>query len=240
LIAEALAFMAFHAKPLGGTAKILVVDDHPLFRDGLVARLTKESDLEVCGEAASMAEAADQIRAKQPDVVVLDIALGYEDGLDLLRRSHLLNGQIKVLVLSAYSEGLYAERALRAGAMGYINKQAPWDLIVAAIRTILAGRRFVSPELAEHLFDQTLGSRRSRSQEGVPERPLSLVESLTDRELEVFRLLGEGLATQEVARRLFVSRHTVDSHRENIKRKLKLKNGSELKRAAILWGSESR
>lgn len=232
--------MPFHANPENGKAKILVVDDHPLLREGLSTRLTKEADLEVCGEAASIAEATDQIREKKPDVVVLDISLGYEDGLDLLRRSHRNNGQIKVLVLSTYSEGLYAERALRAGASGYVNKSASWDVIVTAIRTLLDGRRFVSPELAERLFDQTLGMRRSRPQEAVPERPLSIVETLTDRELEVFRLIGEGLATQEVARRLFVSTHTVDSHRENIKRKLKLKNGSDLKRTAILWLYESR
>lgn len=232
--------MSSHANQADCKSKILVVDDHPLFREGLATRLAEESDLEVCGEAVTVAQAANQLREVQPDIVVLDIALGYEDGLELLRRSREINGQIKVLVLSTYSESLYAERALRAGAMGYVNKQASWDVIVTAIRTLLDGRRFVSPELAERLFDQTLGTRRSRPQESVPAGPMSIVEALTDRELEVFRLLGEGLATQEVARRLFVSTHTVDSHRENIKRKLKLKNGSELKRAAILWISESR
>lgn len=223
-----------------GKAKIFVVDDHPLFREGFASRLTRESDLELCGEAEDIVQAVNQIRELQPDVVVLDISLGHEDGLDLLRRSKVIDGRVKVLVVSTYSEGLYAERSLRAGAMGYVNKSASWDVIVDAIRTLLNGRRFVSPELAERLFDQTLGPRRSRAPGADSVRPVSIVEALTDRELEVFRLIGEGLATREVARQLFLSTHTVDSHRENIKRKLRLKNGSELKRAAILWIAESR
>jgi DNA-binding NarL/FixJ family response regulator len=208
-------------------AKILVVDDHPLVRDGLAARLAREADMEVCGEADSVEQAASRIRAERPDVVVVDISLGQQNGLDLLRQVPTPDGQVKILVLSTYDETLYAERALRAGAMGYVNKSASWEVVVEAIRTVLKGKRYLSPDLAELLLDQTLGGKSTR--------PSSLVDALTDRELEVFRLIGQGLSTGDIALRLFLSTHTIDSHRENIKRKLKLQSGDKLKHLAILW-----
>ena len=223
-----------------GKARIFVVDDHPLVRDGLATRLAREADMEVCGEAESVEQAAIQIRAKRPDLVILDLSLGQQNGLDLLRQAQTPDHQVKMLVLSTYSEAMYAERALRSGAMGYVNKSASWDVVVEAIRTVLKGNRYLSPELAEHLLDQTLGARGARSRGTDQGRPASLVETLTDRELEVFRLIGEGMPTRVIAQRLFLSTHTIDSHRENIKVKLKLENGSELKRLAILWVMENR
>jgi len=219
--------------PLHGRAKakVFVVDDHPLVRDGLAARLGKEADMDVCGEADSVEQAASRIRAERPDVVIVDLALGEQHGFDLLRKFQSADGQIKMLVLSTYDEALYAERALRAGAMGYVNKTASWDVIVEAIRTVLRGQRYLSPELTGRLLDEKLG--------GKPAQPSSLVDVLSDRELEVFRLIGLGLSTRKIAHRLFVSTHTIDSHRENIKHKLRLNSGSELERSAILWVQEN-
>lgn len=212
-------------------ARIFIVDDHPLVRDGLAARLAREADMEVCGDADSVEQAAIQIQAKRPDVVIVDLSLGRQHGLDLLRRVQATNGQVKMLVLSTYDEVLYAERALRAGAMGYVNKAASWEVVVEAIRTVLKGKRYLSPQLAELLLDQSLGNNQAR--------PSSLVASLTDRELEVFRLMGQGLSTGQIARQLFLSTHTIDSHRENIKRKVKLKSGAELTHLATLWVAEN-
>jgi DNA-binding NarL/FixJ family response regulator len=222
-----------------GKARIFVVDDHPLVRDGLATRLAREADMDVCGEADSVEQAAVRIRAQRPDLVILDLSLGQQSGLDVLRQAQTPDHPVRMLILSNYSEDVYAERALRAGAMGYVSKSASWDVVVEAIRTVLTGKRYFSPELAERLICQTVGARRSRPRGAVPAGPASLVESLSDRELEVFRLIGQGMPTREIARQLFLSPHTIDSHRENIKVKLKLDNGSELKRMAILWVMEN-
>jgi DNA-binding NarL/FixJ family response regulator len=222
-----------------GKARIFIVDDHPLVRDGLTARLAREADMEVCGEADRVEQAASRIRAERPDLVIVDLSLGQEHGLDLLRQIQTGDGQVKTLVLSTYDEAIYAERALRAGAMGYVNKAASWEVVVEAIRTVLRGKRYLSPELTERLLDQTLGADHAQPPGADQARPSALVQALTDRELEVFRLIGQGLPTRDIAHQLFLSTHTIDSHRENIKLKLKLKNGSELKRLAILWVAEN-
>ncbi len=223
-----------------GKAKVLIVDDHPLVRDGLAAHLEQEPDVELCGQADSLEQAMIRIRADRPDVVLLDLALGQEDGLALLPRMQAIRKEIPVLVLSNYREDVYGERVLRAGAMGFINKDASWEQIVAAIRMVLRGKRYVSAALAERLLEQAFDNKRSRRRGTAAGRRASLVDSLTDRELTVFRLLGEGLTTRQIAQQLFVSAHTIDSHRENIKRRLKLANGDELKRLAILWVAEER
>lgn len=225
--------MSNSSSPIHGCARarIFVVDDHPLVRDGLAARLGKEADMEVCGDADSVEQAASRIRTERPDVVILDLALGEQHGFDLLRKFQSANGHVKMLVLSIYDEALYAERALRAGAMGYVNKTASWDVIVEAIRTVLRGKHYLSPELTERLLGQKLGVK--------PAHASSLVDVLSDRELEVFRLIGLGLSTQKIAHRLFVSTHTIDSHREHIKHKLRLNSGNELERAAVLWVQEN-
>jgi DNA-binding NarL/FixJ family response regulator len=220
-----------HTQPLR-ISQIFVVDDHPLVREGLAIRLAKESDMEICGEAEGVEDAIAQIRTKQPDLVIVDLGLGHEHGLELLKlvRSHA-GGRIKTLILTAYDESVFAERALRAGALGYVNKRASWDVIVEAIRTVLKGRRYLSPDLTGALLDRALGSAET----GQP----TVVDVLTDRELEVFRLIGQGLATGAIAHQLFLSTHTIDSHRENIKIKLKLKSGNELTRMAIQWVMEN-
>ena len=187
--------------------------------------------MEVCGDADHVEQAVSQIRAERPDLVIVDLSLGQEHGLDLLRQFQTADGQVKMLVLSAYDEAVYAERALRAGAMGYVNKAASWDVVVEAIRTVLQGKRYLSPAMSALLLDRALGGKQAPTS--------SIVDVLSDRELEVFRLIGRGLSTDAIAHQLFLSTHTIDSHRANIKNKLKLKNGNELTRLAIHWVLEN-
>lgn len=218
--------------------KVFVIDGHPLVRDGLAARLEKEADLELCGEAESIEQAVPQIRALHPDLVILDISSGQQDGLELLEHIHAIqgsNGPVRTLVFSSYDEQLYAERTLRAGTMGYVHKSASWGVLSSAIREVLRGKRHLSAPVSDRLLNQFLGAMSPRPSEDNLGRLPSLVDCLTDRELGVFRLIGQGLTTKKIANRLLLSTHTVDSHRENIKRKLKVKYASELQRLAIVW-----
>ncbi len=216
-----------------------MVDDHPLVRDGLAARLEKEADLGLCGEAECIEQAVAQIRAQRPDVVILDLSLGQQDGLELLQHIRAIECPVRTVVLSTYEESLYAERALRAGAMGYVHKSASWEIVIEAIRTVLQGKRYFSAAVEDRLLNRILDVTPTRPPEIENAKPPSLVESLTDRELTVFRLIGQGLTTKQIANRLLLSAHTVDSHRENIKRKLKVKYASELQRLAIVWTLEN-
>jgi DNA-binding NarL/FixJ family response regulator len=231
--------MSFEKAQLLRNFRVFVVDDHPLVRDGLAARLEKEPDLELCGEAESIEQAVPQISANRPNVVILDISLGRQDGLELLEHIRMIEGPIRTVVLSTYEEDLYAERALRAGAMGYVHKSASWDVVIEAIRAVLQGKRYLSPEVSDRLLSQFLDANSGRRTDGASVRPPSRVDSLTDRELSIFRLIGQGLTTKQIANRLLLSTHTVDSHRENMKRKLKVKYASELQRLAIVWTLEN-
>ncbi len=211
-------------KRLLASSRIVIVDDHPLMRDGLALRISAQADLEVCGEAATEDEAFDLVKSLSPDVVIIDIALKCGNGIELVKRIRALNPVVKMLVVSAFQESLYAERALRAGAHGYLNKQETNDKVIDAIRTVIKGERYMSAELTQRMVSQALG-KRSDTQDPV--------ELLTDRELEIFRLIGAGVTTGAIAEQLFLSTHTIDTHRENIKRKLNAKTGSELSRLAI-------
>ncbi len=206
--------------------KILIVDDHPSVRDGLSLRIALHSDLEVCGEADSEDEAYDLVKQSEPDLVLIDISLKSGNGIDLIKRVHSYNPDIKMLVVSGFQESLYAERACRAGALGFLNKQESSARLIEAIRTVLAGERFLSPALSRRLINQSLGVR---------DKSKSPIENLTNRELEIFRLIGEGLTSGAIAERLILSPHTIDTHRENIKRKLNIRNAAELSRAAVQW-----
>jgi len=210
--------------------KILIVDDHPSVREGLALRISLHSDLEVCGEAETEDEALALVKKTEPDLVLVDISLKSGHGIELIKRIRSLDPAIKMLVISGYQESLYAERAFRAGALGYLNKQESNEKMIEAIRTVLAGERFLGPEISRRLINQALGAS------DVIKTP---VEQLTDRELEVFRLIGEGLTTSAIANRLFLSTHTIDTHRENIKRKLAVGNAAELSRAAVQWRLEN-
>jgi DNA-binding NarL/FixJ family response regulator len=206
--------------------RILIVDDHPSVRDGLSLRITLHADLEVCGEADSEDEAFTQVKQSAPDLVLVDISLKNGNGIELLKRIRSHDPAIKMLVVSGFQDSLYAERACRAGAMGYLNKQESNEKLIEAIRTVLAGERFLNPEISRRLINQSLGSR---------DKTKSPIENLTNRELEIFRMIGEGLTSGAIAERLFLSPYTIDSHRENIKRKLDISNAAELSRAAVQW-----
>jgi DNA-binding NarL/FixJ family response regulator len=205
-------------------SRILIVDDHPMMRDGLTMRINSQEDMLVCGEAACENEAVELVIQTCPDLVLVDISLQSGNGIELVKRIRLLNAETKILVVSTFQESLYAERALRAGALGYLNKQESNDKLLEAIRTVLKGERFVSPEITQRLVSQALGKQ------SLTDDPLKM---LTDRELEIFRLIGAGNSTSTIAEQLFLSPHTVDTHRENIKKKLGFKNAAQLNRQAI-------
>ncbi len=211
-------------------AKIVIVDDHPMVREGLTLRMSTQPDLKVCGEAATEEEALALVREINPDLVLIDISLKSGNGIELVKQIKSRHPAVKMLVVSGFQESLYAERALRAGALGYLNKQESNDKVLEAIRTVLTGKRYFSPEITQRLIHQALG--------GTDEKK-SPIGNLTDREVEIFRMIGEGLTTGAIASRLFLSTHTIDTHRENIKRKLDMKNAGELTRAAVQWVLES-
>ena len=191
-----------------------------------------ESDLSVCGSAASVAEAKAQIPELSPDVVVIDLALSDGNGLDLIRELHQRYAKLPMLALSMHDESTYAERALRAGAKGYIMKSEAMDKVRSAIRRVLAGEIYVSENMVSRMLNKLVNLR-------LPAEP-SLVDSLTDQEFQVYRLIAEGVGPTEIARQLDLSVKTVETHREHIKEKLGLKNGAELTRYAVQWHTEGR
>ena len=211
-------------------ARIFIVDDHPLVRSGFHQLIAGEPDLSVCCEAGSVAEALEQLTVHEPDLAIVDISLPDGNGLDLIKRMRARAPHMGVLVASMHDEDLLAERALRAGAMGYINKQEAAEQVIGAIRQILKGRIYVSEAVAERLL-------RSVADHGgdVQHSP---VEFLSDRELEVFDLIGRGLGTGDIAERLHLSVKTIETYRANIKKKLRLKTAAELSRSAIQWSLE--
>ncbi len=209
---------------------ILIVDDHPLVREGLAARISAQSDLKVCGQAADIDEALTIMLAVQPELVIVDLALKRGSGLELIKKMQSAGMASKVLVVSAYDETLFAERALRAGAQGYINKQELQGSVIDAIRAVMRGELYVSTQIM-HRFT-------GRAAAGTP--PLHGVDVLSDREMQVFELIGRGLSTRTIAGQLRRSVHTIESHRENIRRKLQLRDGSELLQHAMHWVFENR
>jgi DNA-binding NarL/FixJ family response regulator len=196
-------------------------------REGLAAIIGSQNDLEICGAAASMRESLAEIAVQRPDLVIVDLSLKDGLGLDLIKAIHERLPAQRMLVVSAYDEKIYAERALRSGALGYVNKQEAGTVLLSAIRCVLAGRRFVSDQILQRLLGQAVGDRDAESSDPV--------DKLTDRELEIFRLIGQGVAPGEIARRLHISPHTVDSHREKIRNKLGLENGRALMQHAMRW-----
>jgi DNA-binding NarL/FixJ family response regulator len=214
--------------PAPQTVKILIVDDHPAVREGLSIKIAWEPGLEVCGEADDVPEALKLIATNKPDIVIVDISLKTGDGLDLIKRVRLQNKSVRMLVWSMYPESLYAERALRAGAQGYINKEQATDRIIEAIRRILAGKTYLSEPMTEKI----LKNANMDHHETIPGVP---VEKLSDRELEAFQLFGQGLNTHEVARKMHVATKTVGTYRARIKLKLGLENIQQLIRTAANW-----
>ena len=208
---------------------IAIVDDHPLVREGLAARISAQPDMEVCGEADDIESAMEMLVASRPSLVIVDIALRDGHGIDLIKRIVAAGINTRMLVVSAYDESLFAERALRAGALGYINKQELQGKVVEALRTVLRGERYLSSELTQRLIAQAIGSKAAAGG----------TEALTDRELQIFQLVGRGKSTREIANELNVSVHTIDSHREHIRSKLDLRSGTELIQRAVQWHIEN-
>ena len=201
-------------------------------REALALRIGRQPDLEVCGEAADMSEALRLVADTQPDLAVVDISLKTGSGIDLIKRIKDRNDSVRMLVWSMHSESLYAERALRAGALGYINKDQATDKIVEAIRRVLEGKVYLSDAMAEKMLHRAVGGGR----EEVTRSPL---DALADRELEVFRLIGQGVKTAEIAERLHLSVKTVETYRDRIRQKLDLSDGTELAHYATQWVLEN-
>jgi DNA-binding NarL/FixJ family response regulator len=214
------------AHPATKAARIFIVDDHPLVREGLAALLACQPDLEVCGEADDISPALDLVKARKPDVVIVDISLKSGNGIDLIKQLKARDPDCKILVSSMYDESLYAERALRAGAMGYVNKQEVPQKVLDAVRQVFGGKMFLSPAMTDRMLHRAV--RRD-------DDPASPVAALSDRELEIFQLIGRGQTTRQIANALHLSVKTVESHRENIKTKLNLANSAELVRQAVQW-----
>lgn len=209
-------------------ARILIVDDHELIRKGLCACIQPYPELVVCGEAENSAEALRLISTTKPHVVVVDISLPGPSGIDLIRDIQLHHNGLRILVLSMHDEHVYAERAIRAGARGYVMKQESIQRLIEGMLAVLRGDLFVSPEIAKTLMHNYFY--------GASQNPQHLgVESLSDRELQVFDSIGRGQSTQEIAERLFLSPKTVDTYRSNIKRKLGLERNNNLVHAAVYW-----
>jgi DNA-binding NarL/FixJ family response regulator len=207
--------------------RVLLVDDHPIVRQGLALLIDRETDLSVCGEADGAHSAFHAIQTLRPDIVVLDISLNGPDGLEVLKEIRVKTGSLPVLILSMHDESIYAERAMRAGANGYIMKQEATEKVLVAIRRILQGDVYLSDRLTTTMLQQYVrGGAATKS---------SPLLNLTDRELEVFRLIGEGHGTRQIADELHLSVKTIESYQAHIKEKLALRNARELVQHAIEW-----
>jgi DNA-binding NarL/FixJ family response regulator len=208
-------------------SKVLLVDDHPIVRQGLKQMIDREPDLKVCGEAEEARSALHAVATLKPDIVVMDISLSGPSGIEILRSVRQTDAKLRVLVLSMHDETVYAERALRAGANGYIMKQEATEKVLVALRRILGGEVYVSDRVANKMLKQFVG--------GAPASLRTPVDDLTDRELEVFRLIGEGHGTRQISDELHLSVKTVETYQAHIKEKMGLRNARELVQYAIQW-----
>jgi DNA-binding NarL/FixJ family response regulator len=212
----------------GNKKRIFIVDDHPIVRDGLTTIINHEKDLAVCGEADEPQEALKAISELRPDVVIADITLKDSDGIELTKSLKARYPTLPVIVLSIHDELTYAERALRAGASGYLMKEVVSDKITAAIRTVLTGEIYVSNAMGKKLL-------RKMAAAGKADTISAPIDSLSDRELEIFRLIGQGYKPSKIAQSMHISVKTVETYRARIKEKLHLANADELLRYAIQW-----
>jgi len=208
-------------------SRIFVVDDHPIVRQGLALMINAESDLIVCGEAKEVQTALQAIVESKPDILIVDISLNGPDGLELVKHVRALFPELPILVLSMHDEATYAERALRARANGYIMKQEATEKVLVAVRRILSGGIYLSERMANQLLQQHMGGTAATGQ--------SRITELSDRELEVFRLIGDGHGTRQIAEELHLSVKTVETYQAHIKEKLLLRTGRELVQQAIFW-----
>jgi DNA-binding NarL/FixJ family response regulator len=214
---------------IGNRTQILIVDDHPIVRQGLAELVNHEDDFAVCGQAEDYHEALRAVGQLNPDMAVVDISLKDTSGLELIRDIHLQHPDLPILALSMHDETLYAERALRAGAMGYIMKQEATENVIAAMRRVLAGEMYVSDRMASRMVRKLVTGQTVAN--------TSPVDCLSDRELEVFRLIGKGHGTRRISERLCLSVKTIETYRAHIKDKLNLADAAELLQYAIRWVS---
>ena len=207
--------------------RILLVDDHPFMRAGLAQLIDRQPDLAVCGEAGNPTEAFQQVAKAKPDLVLTDLTMPGRSGLEFIKDLLATEPGLAVLIISMHDEAVYAERALRAGARGYIMKEAGGENLLAAIRQVLRGDVYVSPKMSAKILSGLSGAR--------PRGSSSPIEKLSDREFEVFQLIGQGKSTRDIAEQLHLSPKTVDVHRANIKEKLELRDATALIRHAVRW-----
>ena len=212
-------------------AKVVIIDDHPAVREALAIRIAGEAGLEVCGEAADYAGAVKLVAATRPDIAVIDLGLKSGSGINLIERLSTEHKNLLMIVWSMYSEELYAERALRAGAKGYIHKEQATTEIVEAIRRVLAGGVYLSPAMTQKLLQRQVGGEAAQR---LP------IDSLSNRELDVFRLIGQGVKTADIAAQLHLSVKTVETYRARLQRKLELSHSAELAQRATQWVLEGK
>jgi DNA-binding NarL/FixJ family response regulator len=210
------------------TCRLIIVDDHPAVRQGVIAIVAHEPDIQVCGEAGDTAEALQQVAALLPDVAVIDISLKTSNGIELVKRIKADYPGVRMLVWSMFPDTLYAARALRAGALGYLNKSDSTEQLVEAIRSVCQGKVYLAEETSQRLLQEVF-TDKGRDDGALP------LERLSDRELDVFRMIGEGLSTQQIAERIMVSVSTVETYRQRIKAKLNIQHGTELVHNAVQW-----
>ena len=212
-------------------SRVVIVDDHAIFRKGLRELIEQELALEVVGEAPDASSALACVQEHQPDLIIIDLSLKGGSGIELIKQIKTLHPGARMLVSSFQDEAIYGERVLRAGAMGYVSKQEPVDKMLEAVRQVLAGKLYLSAGLADRVLNRLVSRRDDISH--------SPVRSLSDRELEVLGLIGQGLSSKEMAQRLHLSVKTIDTYREHIKTKLHLRTANELIRYAVTWAMES-
>lgn len=213
---------------------IMIVDDHPLVREGLITLISNQRDFSLSGEASGIAEARELVRQTHPDVVIVDLTLKDGNGITLIKELKEQYEGIKVLALSMHDETVFAERALRAGASGYVSKHEASRTIIQAIRTVLDDKLYLSERMMNRVLSRAVASKQRQ-----PEEQHSPVERLSNREIEIFEMIGRGMTSRQIAQQLDLSQRTVDTHRENIKDKLELKNAVELTKHAVQWVLES-
>lgn len=212
-----------------GKARVLLVEDHPLFREGLAFLINQQPDLQVCGMADNLADGLVLVRSAGAQILILDITLKGPSGLELIKEIFAQGVEVPILVLSGHEEALYAERVLRAGAKGYISKDESPEHVVAAIRRVLQGETYLSPQMTAKIV-RTFSRGPSH---------IAGIASLTDRELEVFELIGRGRTTREIGARLHLGSSTVETYRARIKTKLSLENATQLSHEAVRWVQSS-
>jgi DNA-binding NarL/FixJ family response regulator len=215
------------AAPVSTKLKVLLVDDHPITRQGMKALVNQQPNLEVIGEADNAPYAIELVGKLQPDLAIVDIALKTTNGIELTKNIKVQAPNLPVLIVSMHDEGLYAERALRAGAMGYLMKQEASDKIIQAINRLLQGEIYLSDKIKEKMLHRFVNKKGDNM--------VFSIDTLSDREMEVFQLIGNGYSTRQIAQKLNLSSKTIDSYREHLKLKLNLESGAELVRHAIQW-----